>query len=128
MPYFAIKHLHVTAAALSILFFVLRSYWSVSGSALLQRRVVKILPHVIDTVLLVCGVTLAAMIGPNQPWILVKIIALIAYIGVGTIAIKRGKTPGSRGFAAIVAVAIFFYIVGVALAHNPLSWFATKTL
>lgn len=128
MPYFAIKHLHVTAAALSILFFVLRSYWSVSGSALLQRRVVKILPHVIDTVLLVCGVTLAAMIGPNQPWILVKIIALIAYIGAGTIAIKRGKTPGSRGFAAIVAVAIFFYIVGVALAHNPLSWFATKTL
>ncbi|MBP6019197.1 MAG: SirB2 family protein [Burkholderiaceae bacterium] len=128
MPYFAIKHLHVTAAVLSILFFVLRAYWSVSGSVLLQRRVVKILPHVIDTVLLVCGVILAAMIGPNQPWILAKVIALIAYIGVGTIAIKRGKTPRSRGFAAIVAVAIFFYIVGVALAHNPLSWLATKTL
>lgn len=128
MPYFAIKHLHVTAAVLSILFFIVRAYWSVSGSALLQRRVVKILPHVIDTVLLVCGVILAAMIGPEQPWILAKIIALIAYIGVGTIAIKRGKTPRTRGYAAIVAVAIFFYIVGVALAHNPLSWLATKSL
>lgn len=128
MPYIAIKHLHVTAAALSIIFFVLRSYWSINGSALLQRRVVKILPHIIDTVLLVCGVVLAAMIGPNQPWILAKVVALIIYIGVGTIAIKRGRTPRSRGFAAIVAVAIFFYIVGVALAHNPMSWFATTTL
>lgn len=128
MPYIAIKHLHVTAAALSIIFFVLRSYWSVNGSALLQRRAVKILPHIIDTVLLVCGVILAAMMGPNQPWILAKIVALIVYIGVGTIAIKRGKTPRSRGFAAIVAIAIFFYIVGVALAHNPMSWFATTTL
>lgn len=128
MPYFAIKHLHVTAAVLSILFFMLRAYWSVSGSALLQRPTTKILPHLIDTVLLVCGVILAVMIGPAQPWIIAKIVALIAYIGVGTVAIKRGKTPRSRGFAAVVAVAIFFYIVGVALAHNPMSWMATKSL
>ncbi|NYT65084.1 SirB2 family protein [Alcaligenaceae bacterium] len=128
MPYFAIKHLHITAAALSIIFFIIRAYWSVNGSDLLQRRVVKILPHVIDTVLLVCGVILASMIGPNQPWILAKVVALIAYIGVGTIAIKRGKTPKTRGVAAIIAVAIFFYIVGVALAHSPLSWLATKPL
>lgn len=128
MPYIAIKHLHVTTAVLSITFFILRAYWSVNGSALLQKRVVKILPHVIDTILLVCGVWLAAMIGPEQPWILAKIIALVAYIGVGTIAIKRGKTPRTRGYAALVAIAIFLYIVGVALSHNPMSWLATKTL
>ena len=128
MPYLAVKHLHVTAAVLSIMFFILRAYWSVNGSALLQKRVVKILPHVVDTILLVCGVYLAAIIGPEQPWILVKIIALIAYIGVGTIAIKRGKTPRTRGYAALVAIAIFLYIVGVALSHDPLSWLATKTL
>ncbi len=124
MNYFAIKHLHVTAAVLSILFFVIRAVWSVSGSALLQARVVKILPHIIDTVLLVCGIILAMMIGPDQPWILAKIVALVLYIGVGTFAIKRGKTPRSRAIAAVIAVAIFFYIVGVALRHNPMSWLA----
>lgn len=128
MPYIAIKHLHITTAVLSIAFFILRAYWSVNGSALLQKRVVKISPHIIDTILLVCGVYLAAIIGFDQPWIIAKIIALIAYIGVGTIAIKRGKTPRTRGYAALVAVAIFLYIVGVALAHNPWSWLATKTL
>lgn len=124
MNYLAIKHLHVTAAVLSILFFVIRAYWSVTCSNKLQLRLVKTLPHVIDTVLLLAGITLAAMIGPEQPWILAKIVALIAYIGVGTIAIKRGKTPKARGIAALVAVAIFAYIVGVAMNHHPLSWLA----
>lgn len=124
MNYFAIKHLHVTAAVLSILFFVIRAYWSVTGSALLQARAVKILPHIVDTVLLVCGIILAMMIGPEQPWILAKIIALVLYVVVGTVAIKRGKTPRSRAIAAVVAVVIFIYIIGVALQQNPMSWLA----
>lgn len=124
MNYLLIKHLHMTAAGLSILFFVVRAFWSVQGSTLLQNRLVKTLPHVIDTVLLLAGIMLAAMIGPEQPWILVKIIALIAYIGVGTIAIKRGKTAKTRAIAAIIAVAIFVYIVGVAMTKSALSWWA----
>ena len=124
MNYFVIKHIHMTAAGLSLLLFVIRAWWSVRESRALQNRWVKTLPHVIDTVLLVAGVVLAAMIGPNQPWILAKIVLLLAYIGVGTVAIKRGKTPQQRGIAAVVAVAIFLYIVGIAIAHNPLSWFA----
>ncbi|NYT86821.1 SirB2 family protein [Pollutimonas harenae] len=123
MNYLAIKHLHMTAAVLSILFFVIRAYWSVTGSSLLQHRLVKTLPHVVDTVLLLAGIALAAMIGANQPWILAKIVALIAYIGVGTIAIKRGKTPKTRAIAALVAILIFAYIVGVAINKHPLSWF-----
>src|SRR5690606_23466133 len=124
MNYFVIKHIHMTAAGLSLLLFVIRAWWSVRESRALQNRWVKTLPHVIDTVLLVAGVVLAAMIGPNQPWILAKIVLLLAHIGVGTVAIKRGKTPQQRGIAAVVAVAIFLYIVGIAIAHNPLSWFA----
>jgi len=126
MNYLAIKHLHVTAATLSIIFFMIRAYWSVTSSALLQRRVVKIVPHIIDTILLVCGITLSIMLGPagNQPWVLTKIVLLLVYIGVGTVAIKRGKTAKTRGIAALIAIAIFAYIVGVALNRNPASWFA----
>lgn len=124
MNYYLIKHIHMTAAGLSLLLFVVRAYWSVTESALLQKKVVKILPHVIDTVLLTAGIILAAMIGPEQPWILAKIVLLLLYIGVGTIAIKRGRTPLQRAIAAVAAVALFIYIVGVAISHNPLSWFA----
>ena len=124
MHYYLIKHVHVTSAALSLIFFVTRAWWSVTGSGLLQTRFARIAPHIIDTILLVFGVILAAMIGPAQPWILAKIVALVLYIGVGTIAIKRGKTPRTRAMAALIAVAIFFYIVGVAIRHDPLSWLA----
>jgi len=125
MNYLLIKHLHVTAAALSILFFIVRAYWSVSESAMLQKKVVKIAPHVIDTVLLAAAIMLSVLLGPAaaQPWVLTKIVLLIAYIGVGTIAIKRGRTPRSRAIAAVVAVLIFIYIVGVAIKHHPASWF-----
>lgn len=126
MNYLLIKHLHVTAAALSIVFFIIRSYWSVTGNGLLQKKVVKIAPHIIDTVLLLAAILLSMRLGPAaaQPWVLTKIVLLIAYIGVGTIAIKRGRTPTSRAVAAIIAVGIFLYIVGVALTRNPASWFA----
>ncbi|MFT0546599.1 SirB2 family protein [Allopusillimonas ginsengisoli] len=124
MNYLLIKHVHVTAVTLSILLFVLRSYWSVIGSDKLKSKIVRILPHIIDTILLVAGVTLAAVIGPEQPWILAKIVGLLFYIGVGTVAIKRGKTPKSRAIAAVIAVVIFIYIIGIAMSHNPLSWFA----
>ena len=126
MNYFLIKHLHMSAAVLSILFFVVRAYWSVTSSGLLQRKFVRIAPHVVDTVLLVCGLILAGMLGAAamQPWILTKIVLLVLYIGVGTVAIKRGKTATTRGVAAVIAVGIFAYIMGVAIRHDPLSWFA----
>ncbi|SRR5690554_5507996 len=125
MNYLLIKHLHVTAAALSIIFFVIRAYWSVTENGMLQKKFVKIAPHIIDTVLLVAAILLSMMLGAAaaQPWVLTKIVLLIVYIGVGTIAIKRGRTPTTRAVAAIIAVAVFIYIVGVALRHHPASWF-----
>jgi len=58
------------------------------------------------------------------PWLGAKLLALLAYIGIGTIAIKRGATPAVRALAAVVAVAIFAYMVGAAVHHSPLSWLA----
>lgn len=90
--YTAVKHLHVTAAYLSIIFFVLRAFWSVSENSVLNARWVKIAPHIIDTALLAFGVALAVMLNfwPLPGWLAAKIVALVIYIVLGTIAIKRG--------------------------------------
>ncbi len=122
-----IKHLHVTAATLSILFFMLRAWWSVREQPMLQRRWVKVAPHLIDTLLLVLGVVLMVMLSfwPHQhPWLAAKLLALLAYIGLGSVAIKRGRKPTTRAIAALAAVAIFIYMLGTAIRHNPLSWLA----
>nr|WP_298411319.1 SirB2 family protein [uncultured Halomonas sp.] len=123
--YLLIKQLHMLAAGLSIALFILRAWWSVRESPRLERRWVRIFPHVIDTVLLIAGVTLMVLLQAwptQQPWLAAKLIGLVAYIGVGTIAIKRGRTPATRGVAALIAIAIFAYIVGAAVTRDPLSW------
>ena len=124
MPYTAIKHIHITSATLSILFFLIRVNWSLNGSKLLKTRIVRILPHVIDTIFLVCGVWMAILIGPYQNWIIAKVIALLFYIGFGTVAIKRGKTRKAKAKAALIAIIIYAYIIGAAIKHSPLSWLA----
>ena len=125
--YLPIKHLHITAATLSLAFFAVRAWWSVREAPLLQQRWVKVAPHLIDTSLLVLGVVLMVMLSmwPHQhPWLAAKLVALLAYIGLGTIAIKRGRTPRVRAVAALAAVATFAYMLGTAIRHSPLSWLA----
>jgi len=125
--YLLIKYLHMGAAGLSLSLFILRAWWSVRASPRLRARWVRVLPHLVDTALLVCGVTLMVLLEAwphQQPWLAAKLIGLLAYIGVGTLAIKPGRTPAKRGLAALAAVTVFLYIVGAALHHSPLSWLA----
>ncbi len=122
MSYLAVKHLHVTCAFLSISLFLLRGIWMLQDSALLRQRWVKVIPHVIDTVLLGSALVMvfwSAQYPFVQAWLTAKVIALLAYIILGTIALKRGKTKPVRLAAFLAALAVFAYIVKVALTRQP---------
>ncbi len=127
MDYLLVKSMHMGMAYLSISLFIFRSVLSVTESALLQTKLMKILPHVIDTFLLLFAGHLMVTIGQYpfvDAWLTAKLLALLAYIGMGTVAIKRGKTATIRLWASVIAVAIFGYIFGVAKTHNVISWLA----
>ncbi len=120
--YFALKHLHLTAVALSFTLFALRAFWMLRESPQLQQRWVKIVPHIIDTVLLVSALSLAWMLQQYpfvDSWLTAKVLALLAYIGLGTVALKRGRTRKIRILALAGAVLSAAYIVSVALSHQP---------
>jgi uncharacterized membrane protein SirB2 len=124
MLYIGLKHLHTTVATLTVLLFILRGGWMVAGSAMLQRKWVRILPHIIDTTLLVTAFAVA-WIGWRYPvvlhdWITAKVIALVVYIVLGIIALKRGRTATIRVTAFVAALAVYGYIVLVALYKTPL--------
>ncbi|MCP5160123.1 MAG: SirB2 family protein [Hahellaceae bacterium] len=118
MEYAALKHIHMTFVALTFLSFSTRAFWMLTESAMLQKKWVKIAPHIIDTLLLVSALAMAVQIGLTG-WIAAKVAGLIAYILLGTIALKRGKTKQTRIFALLGAYAVFFYIAGVAVTKNP---------
>ncbi|MDF3037200.1 MAG: regulator SirB [Paucimonas sp.] len=122
MSYLAVKHLHMTFVAMSGLFFATRGLWMLLDSALLQQRWVKILPHIVDTLLLASAFALAWMSGQYpfaQGWLTAKVLGLVLYIALGTIALKRGKTKPVRIAAFIAALLVFAYIVGVAVTRQP---------
>lgn len=123
MDYFTVKHIHMTCAAASGSLFLLRGVWMLRASPLLHERWVRITPHVVDTLLLASAITLAVWSGQYpvaQGWLTAKLLALLGYIVLGTIALKRGRTLAVRSVAFIGALALFGYIVAVAVSKHPL--------
>ena len=59
MSILAIQYLHISCVLLSYSLFVLRGVWMLKGSPVLQLLGVKIVPHIVDTVLLLSAITLA---------------------------------------------------------------------
>ena len=125
MDYAALKLTHVCCVSISYLMFVGRGILMLRASPLLQRAWLRLAPHVVDTLLLVSAIALAIMSRQYplaQGWLTAKVAGLVVYIGLGTIALKRGKTRGTRVAAWFAAQAVFLYIVAVALTHRPLPW------
>jgi uncharacterized membrane protein SirB2 len=115
--------LHVGCVVLSIAGFLLRGAWMLIDSPLRTTRPARVLPHVVDSFLLVGALGLAATLGAwpfAQPWLTAKVLALLAYIGLGMVAFRFGRTKRERASAFFAAVAVLAYLVAVALTKDPL--------
>lgn len=127
MGFFVLKTVHVVAAMATICGFLLRGYWMLTESDRLQLPATRIVPHIVDTVFLLSAVAMVWMLQLNpftQPWLVAKFTGLVAYILLGTVALKRGKTLHTRLIALVGAVSVFAYIAGVAFTKSPFSWIA----
>ena len=123
MDYTSIKELHIALAALSGSLFLLRGIWMLRESSMLARRWVRIVPHVVDTLLLTSALTMVIWSGQYpfvQSWLTAKVLALIAYIGLGAIALKYGKTRTVRVCALVSALTVISYIAAVAVTKRVL--------
>lgn len=120
--------IHITSAMLSLSGFVARGVWMIRGSSKLRASMTRILPHVIDTVLLLSGIWLVfrLRLSPIQHvWLGSKLIAVMIYIGLGSVALHYGRTRAIRITAWVAALVVFAYIVGVALTRQPVLFTAT---
>ena len=125
MSYGILKAVHVGAVGASFFLFFLRGLWMMAAPEKLAARWVRVVPHVIDTVLLVSAIALAAMTAQYpfvQPWLTAKVLALPVYIVLGTVAIRRGGTRRARIVAWLLALGVFGYMVAVARARVPFPW------
>jgi uncharacterized membrane protein SirB2 len=118
-----LKLIHMSCAFLSITGFALRGYWMFTDNPLLQRRLTRVLPHTIDSLLLASavGMLIIWQVSPLQlAWLSAKIIALLLYIGLGMVALRFGRTRRTRMTAYVTALLIVGYIVSVAYTKSAL--------
>ncbi|MGS0683020.1 SirB2 family protein [Shewanella sp. 125m-7] len=116
--YPAFKHLHMTLIATSVLFFLVRFVLHLRQSPVLQKKVIKIAPHVIDTLLLLSGLVLCFQIQQYpfvDPWLTEKLGAVAAYIVLATIALKANRGTLFKVFAALGAIGWVVYAAKLAM-------------
>ena len=126
MDYGTVKLVHMSAVALSVSGFVVRGAASLLGAHWVRGRLAKTIPHLVDTVLLASAITLAWMLRlrPDQaPWLMAKIIGLVAYVVLGVIALRPGRPLSVRATAWVVALAVVAWIISVAITKSQLGFF-----
>ena len=121
-----IKNFHLLTVAITITLFLLRFYWLTTGSALLQRRWVRIAPHINDTFLLLSGALLVLIthfypFTPQGSWLTEKLLAVIIYIALGSVALsRRPRSMAPRWVACLVAVVALLLVIKLAMTKMPL--------
>lgn len=122
ISYADLRLLHILFASLSFVGFTLRGLLMLVDSPILQRRWVRTMPHINDTLLLAAAIGLAVMSGQypwTMPWLAAKIIGLLAYIGLGVIALRPRFSKPVRLAAWIAALICFAWIASVARLKSP---------
>lgn len=114
-----IKIFHLTFILLSISSFVGRVYLAEKRPEMLEQKWIKIGPHILNSLLLLSGFALVfqgSWLSAEYGWIVAKLIALVAYVGLGIVAIKSQGDLRWKAFAG--AMACFVYIAIVAVTKN----------
>ena len=125
MSYLTVKHLHVMAVVISITGFLLRYGLSLAGDGWRRYRVLRIGPHVVDTVLLASAIWLCVILRQyplTHGWLTAKVLALVVYVVAGYIALRPDRPERTRAFALVVALAAVTHIVGAALFKTAWGW------
>jgi uncharacterized membrane protein SirB2 len=126
--YGQIKAVHVAAVLVSGVLFLMRGLMVQSGhKALAMTAWIRYASYSVDTVLLTAALVLAAILPAAlfaNHWLALKIGLLVAYVVLGSLALKRAQSARARTAAFVAALVVYVTIIGIARAHHPLGWVA----
>jgi uncharacterized membrane protein SirB2 len=119
--YVALLGAHRVLAVSSPLMFSLRAWRSIRGLEP-ARGWLRVTPHVVDSLLLLAGIGLALIIRQYpflDAWLTAKLLALIAYIAAGHVAVRRARSVRGKLTAWLIGLALVLYIFAVAITRSP---------
>jgi uncharacterized membrane protein SirB2 len=121
-----IKAAHVGLAFASGALFAMRGAGVLSGWRWPMALPLRWTSYAIDTSLLTAALMLLTILPWGlfaNGWLVTKIVLLVAYIALGTFALRRARTWRARAICYAAALLIFLCVVSIARAHHPLGMF-----
>jgi uncharacterized membrane protein SirB2 len=118
-----IRLVHIVCVIASGLLFALRGTLMLAGVRAYNHIALRALSWAIDTTLLTAALMLATLLHQYpfvHGWLTAKLLLLVIYIGLGTMALKRSHTTRQRALWFVAALLVYLSIVSVARAHHPL--------
>ncbi|HAT2780060.1 TPA: SirB family protein [Citrobacter koseri] len=118
---------NLTSVTLSVSLFVLRFWWRYTRHALASARWTRVVPPIIDTVLLLsgAGLIIKTHILPfteQGTWLTEKLFGVIIYIVLGFIALdyRQARSQQARVIAFPLALVVLYIIIKLATTKIPL--------
>ena len=118
-----IKWVHVATVITSGLLFALRGMLVQAGQPRWAMAApVRYLSYAIDTTLLTAALMLLTILPGAMfanGWLAAKLALLVAYVALGTFALRRGRTARTRMACYLAALAVFGFMYTIARSHHP---------
>lgn len=120
--YMGLKHTHIMLAFFSIIFFNFR-FWKYF--IVRRPKWARIVPHVVDTFLLLTGILLAIAISVNPfslagSWLGVKLVFMVLYIVFAVLAMKQTFAQPSRLLNYLICNSMAMAVIWMAMMKPQL--------
>lgn len=122
-----VRAVHIGAVLCSGTLFAVRGSGVLANARWPMAAALRYLSYSIDTVLLTAALMLVAMLPSAvfaNHWLTAKLVLLIVYVALGSLALKRGRSGPVRAIGFVAALTVFATMVNIARTHQPLGWLA----
>ncbi|PJG85155.1 SirB2 family protein [Conservatibacter flavescens] len=110
-------YIHISSAFLTFTLFLVRGIMQAVGKNWREIKLLKILPHLSDTLLLLSGLIIVITLDYGLPfWLIIKIVFLVIYIIFAVKAFSR-RTVIFNHRAFIIALVAYLLALLVAYFH-----------
>lgn len=122
--YFALKHIHLLAIALSAILLSVRYALIMAESAKVNAKFLRITPHIVDSVLILSGIGLVIASGfipftAGSEWFTEKVTCILAYFALAMFTLRIAKGRLIRTFAYFGAIGWLFMAGRIAVTKIP---------
>lgn len=116
---------HVALVIASVSLFAARGIGVLAQQTWPMRASWRSASVLIDVGLLGAGITLWALLRFHpwhDSWLGAKLVLLVVYIVLGSVALKRARTRAAKAACFIAALTCVAFMSSIALHHSPLGW------